>query len=73
MLSPLFTRKKIVTWLVLLYAAGAIPSAWNVVTRTQASTKAIEQILVSYNMKNEGTKALERFTDEHPILGIFIY
>jgi hypothetical protein len=69
---PLFTRKTIFTLLALLYAVGAILSAWNVIAHTQASTQAIEQILVRYNMKNEGAKTLEQYSDNHPLLGLFL-
>jgi paraquat-inducible protein A len=68
----LFTRKQIFILLALLYAVGAILSAWNIIVRTQASTKAIEQILITYNMKNEGAQALDRFSREHPFLGMFV-
>ena len=64
-----FSGKKIIILLAVLYAVGASLSAWNIIYRTQASTKAIEQILISYNMKNEGSLAIDRFTKEHPILG----
>src|ERR1700729_551786 len=50
---PLFTLKKIVVLLALLYAVGAILSAWTIIARTRASTTAIEQILTTYNLKNE--------------------
>ncbi|HEV3271023.1 MAG TPA: paraquat-inducible protein A [Candidatus Methylacidiphilales bacterium] len=70
--SPLFTRKKIFILLALLYAMGAILSAWIIIARTQASTGAIEQILTTYNMKNEGEQALERYSREHPLLGMFL-
>lgn len=51
---------------------GAILSAWIIIVHTQASTRAIEQILTTYNMKNEGEQALERYSREHPLLGIFL-
>jgi paraquat-inducible protein A len=65
----LFAGKTILILIALLYAGGAILAAWNVITHTQASTKAIEQILTTYNMKNEGEQSLDRFSKEHPILG----
>ena len=72
LLAPLFTGKKIVILLALLYAAGAILSAWNIITHTQASTRAIEQILTTYNLKNEGEQAIDRYAHEHPLLGMFL-
>jgi hypothetical protein len=69
-LPAFFSGKKIVTLLAILYAVGAILSAWNIITHTQASTKAIEQILTTYNMKNEGEQAIDRYAKEHPILGM---
>jgi hypothetical protein len=68
----LFTRKNIITVLAVLYAVGAVVSAWSVIARTRASTSAIEQILVSYNLKNEGEQAIDRYANEHPILGLFL-
>jgi len=70
--SLLFTGKKIFALLALLYAVGAILSAWNIIARTQASTKAIEQILITYNLKNEGEQAIDRYAHEHPLLGMFL-
>lgn len=71
-LSPLFTGKKIFIVFALLYAVGAILSAWNIITHAQASTRAIEQILSTYNMKNEGSLAIDRYASEHPLLGMFL-
>jgi len=71
-LHPLFTRTKILTLLALLYAVGAVLSAWTIIARTQASTHAIEQILSNYNMKNEGAQAIDRYANEHPLLGMFL-
>ena len=70
LLSPLFTAKKVFALLALLYAVGAILSAWNVIAHTQASTKAIEEILSTYSMKNEGSLAIDRYAEEHPFLGM---
>jgi hypothetical protein len=58
--------------IVVLYAAGAVLSAWNIIVHTQGSTQAIEQILVHYNMKNEGAQSLERFDKVHPFLGTLL-
>jgi paraquat-inducible protein A len=62
--------KAIFILLAVIYLAAGTLSAWKVITQTQGSTKAIEQILSTYNMKNEGAQSLDRFTQEHPILGI---
>ena len=71
-LSALFAGKNILILLALLYAVGAILSAWNIIARTQASTRAIEQILSTYNLKNEGEQAVNRYANEHPLLGLFL-
>ncbi len=68
-LPRFFPGKAIIALLALLFFAGAIPSAWNVIVHTQASTKAIERIFGFYSMANEGTKALEQYQGDHPILG----
>jgi hypothetical protein len=65
-------RKSILIVCAVLYMLGAIVSAWQVIAHTQASTHAIEQILVCYNMKNEGAKSLKEFSDDHPLLGLFV-
>ena len=70
--SSFFARRIVFILLALLYAAGAVPSAWQIISHTQGSTKAIENILVTYNMKNEGEQSLDRFTKEHPFLGMFV-
>ncbi len=56
----------------LLYAAGALLSTWNIITHTRDSTKAIEQILTTYSLKNEGEQAVDRYANEHPLLGMFL-
>jgi paraquat-inducible protein A len=55
--------------LAVLYMGVAALCAWNIITHTTASTKAIEKILTTYNMKNEGALAVDRYTHEHPFLG----
>jgi paraquat-inducible protein A len=65
-------RKYIFLLLVLAYAAGALPAAWNVVARTQDSTQAIDGILKLYNLQNEGAQSLEQFNKAHPLLGLFV-
>jgi paraquat-inducible protein A len=69
--SSFFTRKKIFILLAAFYVVGAVPSAWQVIAHTEGSTKAIEQILSTYNMKNEGEQALDRYSKDHPLLGMF--
>jgi hypothetical protein len=64
-----FPGKKIIALLFLLYAGAAAPSAWNVIEHSQHSTQAIERIFGLYSMQNEGTKALEQYRGDHPILG----
>lgn len=67
--APFFSRKKIIVALALVYAAAAILSSWMIIVHTRASTTAIEQILKTYNMKNEGSLAIDRYAKEHPFLG----
>ncbi len=57
--------------LAAVYFAAAIPAAWNIIAHTQASTMAIENILTTYNMKNEGSLAVDRYAGQHPFLGMF--
>ena len=71
-LSSSFPRQTIFILLALLYAGGALLSTWNIIVHTQASTKAIEQILTTYNLKNEGEQAVDRYANEHPFLGFFL-
>ena len=61
-----------VVLLAVLYGLGGVLAAWNIISHTQASTKAIEQILINYNMKNEGEQAVDRYANEHPMLGLFL-
>jgi hypothetical protein len=68
-LSPSVGSKRMVTWLAVLYAVAAILSATNIVWHGDASTKAIEAILNTYNMKNEGEQAVDRYADKHKFLG----
>ena len=55
--------------LAVAYAAAAILAAWNIISHGEASTKAIEKILTTYNLKNEGEQAVERYADKHPLMG----
>jgi paraquat-inducible protein A len=66
--SSLIGRRLFIV-LAIVYAVTAIVSAWNVIAHTQNSTAAIEHILSNYDMKNEGSIAVDRYTQEHPILG----
>jgi paraquat-inducible protein A len=70
--TPFVVRKAVFVVLALLYAGAAIYSAWQVTTHTQASTKAIEQILLTYNLKNESAETLESYKKQHPILGMLL-
>jgi hypothetical protein len=67
----MFTRKTIIAVLAACYAFAAGLASWHVIADTRASTQAIEKILTTYNLKNEGAKSLEQFTDAHPLLGLF--
>lgn len=72
-MSPiLFSRKHVAQILAILYALGAILCSWDIIVHTQASTLAIDQILTRYNLQNEGAKSLERFSEEHPFLGMVV-
>ena len=64
-----FTSRNELILLAAIYIGVATLCSLNIITRTQASTKAIEHILTTYNMKNEGSLAVDRYTKEHPILG----
>jgi paraquat-inducible protein A len=63
-------RTQLLTLLALVYAAGAILCAWRVIEHSTRSTDAIEDILKLYNMKNEGSQTLDRYSKEHPIIGM---
>ena len=65
-----FTRRIELILLAVVYLATSTFCAVNIITRTQASTTAIEHILKTYNMKNEGSLAVDRYAKEHPILGM---
>ena len=54
--------------LAMLFALGGSIAAWKVISHTQASTDAIEKVLTTYNMKNEGENTLQKFAKQHPIL-----
>jgi hypothetical protein len=69
LLPAIFSQKTLLIALALFYAVAAGFCTWDVITRTTASTKAIEQILTTYDMKNEGSLAVDRYAHEHPILG----
>jgi hypothetical protein len=57
--------------LAVVYFGAAGTAAWNIVVHTTGSTKAIEKILTTYNMQNEGSLAVDRYAREHPFLGFF--
>jgi hypothetical protein len=63
-------RRTILIVLTLAFVAGAGLSAWKIIAHSKASTNAIEQILLLYNMKNEGAQTLAQYDKEHPILAM---
>jgi hypothetical protein len=65
------TRRALFALLAVVYAIAAIVSASKVISGTEDSTKAIENVLLTYNLKNEGAEALYRYSKEHPIIGMF--
>ena len=70
-LSSWFPRKTIFTLLALLFVGEGVLSAWKIISHTTASTNAIEEVLKTYNMKNEGERTLEQFDKQHPFLAFF--
>jgi paraquat-inducible protein A len=70
---PAIVRPRLVAViLAVLYYACAITASYNIIAHAKASTDAIERVLNTYNMKNEGSLALDRYAHEHPLLGIFM-
>jgi hypothetical protein len=70
--DPALVRPRLVlVVLALVFFACAVPASWLIITHTTDSTKAIEEILVSYSIKNEGSLAVDRYAKEHPFLGLF--
>jgi paraquat-inducible protein A len=67
-----FEGKKVLILLFVLYAVAGSIAAVEVIDHTTASTNAIENILKTFSLKNEGEKSLEDYKKEHPILGFFI-
>jgi len=67
--SSTFRRTALIL-LALAYLAGAGLSAWKIIAHTEASTNAIEQILLLYNMKNEGAQTLAQYDKQHPFLAM---
>jgi hypothetical protein len=72
LLPGLVRPRLLVIAIAIIYFAAAIPAAWFIIAHTQASTSAIEKILVTYSMKNEGALAVDRYAKEHPFLGFFL-
>jgi paraquat-inducible protein A len=68
-ISPFVTSKWIVALLAMIYVVAAGLAAYNIISHGEASTKAIEKILTTYNMKNEGEQAVDRYSQQHPFLG----
>ncbi len=64
-------QHKILILLAALYLLGAVLSGRDMMVHTTASTKAIENILSTADMRNEGSEALERYGKEHPFLSMF--
>lgn len=67
--SSVGTSTTILTLLAVVYLAAATLSAWYIISHGEASTKAIEKILTTYNLKNEGEQAVERYSNQHPLMG----
>jgi paraquat-inducible protein A len=71
--QPAIVRPRaIAVVLALVYYACAITASYNIIAHAKASTDAIERVLNTYSMKNEGSMALDRYTHEHPFLGMFM-
>jgi paraquat-inducible protein A len=66
--APSAHRSAILIALAVLFALGSITAAWKVIHHTQASTDAIEKVLSTYNMKNEGEHTLQKIETQHPFL-----
>lgn len=64
--------RQVVVILALLYMLGAALAATEVIVHAQKSTNAIEQVLIHYDLQNEGAESLDRFTHEHPFLGFLL-
>ena len=60
---------KILIALAVLYAGAAIFAAVQIIEHGKASTNAIEHILTTYGLKNEGEQAVDRYSDKHPLMG----
>ena len=65
-------RQTLFVLLALVYIAGAGVSGWNIVTHAQASTTAIDEMLKTYNLRNEGEKSLDQYSKQHPFLSMFL-
>jgi hypothetical protein len=71
-LRTFFTwRLAVLSLLAVTYFIGAAVSSKYIIDHTKASTAAIEQILITYSMKNEGSLAVDRYAKEHPFIGMF--
>ncbi len=69
--SPFVGSHKLVVAFAILYLIAAGLGAYQIIFHGENSTKAIEKILTTYNLKNEGEQAVNRYTEEHPFLGLF--
>jgi hypothetical protein len=70
-ISPFVRSSKTIVFLAVLYAAAGIVAATSIIVHGEASTKAIEKILLTYDIKNESELAIDRYSNEHPFLGLF--
>jgi len=70
---PAIVRPRLIAViLALIYYGCALTATINIIGHAKASTDAIERVLNTYNMKNEGSLALNRYAHEHPFLGFFM-
>ncbi len=58
--------------LVVALIIVAALSSYEIISHAQASSSAIEDILKTYNLKNEGEKAVDQYAKKHPLLGFFL-
>ena len=69
---PSSGRIIILAVIALFFALYAAWAGWKIIDHTQRSTAAIEKILTTYNMKNEGAQTLEKFDNKNPFLGFLL-
>ncbi len=61
--------KLVLIVLAVLYAVAGMVAATQIIQHGQASTHAIEKILMTYSLKNEGEQAVDRYSAQHPLMG----